>query len=169
MKKNKGITLISLIVTIIILLIIAGVSIKGGESVVKKAQLEEIRTNMLLIQAKAREYVEKANFKIGIKPTDAAQMGEYEEKKNKVREEIYVEEAKLQKATGMTLPTEINMTDDLYKVTEETLQEWGLSKIKAKPNEVYLIEFDDTNVTVEIYNTKGYKGNYSLTQIDKME
>lgn len=161
MKKNNGITIISLVITIIVLLIIAGISINGGKEAITKAQLEEIRTNMLLIQAKAREYVEKANFKMGINPT--------EEKKLAVRQEIYEGEAKLQKATGTTLTSGINMSDDLYKVTNETLQEWGLSKIQTKADEVYLIEFDDTNATVEIYNTKGYKGKYSLTQIDKME
>ncbi len=169
MKKNKGITIISLIITIIVLLIITGTVINEGKKAINKAQLEEIRTNMLLIQAKAKEYVEKANFKIGIKPTDEAKMSEYEEKINNVREEIYEGEAKLQKTTETSLPSEINVTDTLYTVTNATLQEWGLNKIQTKTGETYLIEFDDTNATVEIYNTKGYNGQYSLTQIDNME
>lgn len=169
MKKNKGITLISLMITVIVLVIIAGIAIYSGKNVIKEAKLEEIRTNMLLIQAKAREYVEHANFKIGIKPTDEAKMQEYEAKKASVREEIYEGEAKLQKATGITVPSEINLTDEFYKVTQEALNEWGLGKIKMDEDELYLIQFDDTNAKVEIYNTLGYAGKYSLTEIDAIE
>ena len=32
-----------------------------------------------------------------------------------------------------------------------------------------MIKFDDTNLTVEVYNTKGYDGKYSLTEIDNLE
>ena len=62
-KKENGITLIALGVTIIVLLIIASIGVYSGKETIKKAQLEEMRTNMLLIQAKSKEYVEEANFK----------------------------------------------------------------------------------------------------------
>ncbi len=161
MKKNKGVTLISLMITVIVLLIIAGITVYTGKDVLKKAQLEELRTNMLMVQAKAKEYVELANFKMGINPTA--------EKKAQVRQEIYEGEAKLQKATGTSVPTGITITDNMYKVTEETLKEWGLTKIQTSTKDTYLINFDDTNATVEIYNTKGINGKYSLTEIDAME
>lgn len=161
MKKNKGITLVSLMVTVIVLLIIASITVYTGKEVIKKAQLEELRTNMLMIQAKAKEYVELANFKIGINPTA--------EKKAEVRQEIYEGEAKLQKAEGTTVPVSITITEDMYKVTEETLKQWGLEKLETNERNTYLINFDDTNATVEIYNTKGINGKYSLTEIDAME
>ena len=116
---------------------------------------------MLMVQAKAKEYVELANFKIGINPTA--------EKKAAVRQEIYEGEAKLQKAEGTSVPTGITITNDMYKVTEETLKEWGLEKLETNSKNTYLIKFDDTNATVEIYNTKGINGKYSLTEIDAME
>ena len=40
MKKNKGVTLISLMVVVIILIIIAGITVYTGKDVLKKAQLE---------------------------------------------------------------------------------------------------------------------------------
>ena len=48
------------------------------------------------------------------------------------------------------------------------MNEWGLKDIETHNNEYYLIKFDDANATVEIYNTKGYDGRYSLTDIDNM-
>ncbi len=168
MKINKdlGVTLISLVVTIVVLLIIAGISIYSGKDVIKKGKLEELRTNMLLIEAKAKEYVEEANFKMGPSPDDV--------KKEEVRNEIYVEKAKLEKATeaGINAPSEIPV-QECYNITQEAFKEWGLDKIKSEDNEYYLIKFNDENATVEIYNTLGYSDNgtvkYSLTDIDAIK
>ena len=160
-KKQNGVTLIALIVTIIILTVIASIAIYSGSGTIKKAKLEEIKTNMLLIEAKAREYVEDANFKMGINPDDA--------KKNQVRNDIYVNEAKLTKTSSV--PSNVNVKDinNCYDVTNDTLNSWGLDKIEVEENEKYIIEFDEQNASVEIYNTLGYDGKYSLTDIEKIE
>ena len=130
---------------------------------IEKASLEEIKTNMLLIEAKAKEYLEEANFKMGIDPDD--------EKKEKVRKEIYEDEAGLQTSTERFSDS----NNQLYVLTKDTLVKWGLEKIELKGQEQYLIEFNDVindenkELSVEVYNTKGYNGNYSLTDIEKIE
>ena len=60
MEKNnqRGITLVVLTITIIILMILAGITIHTGTESIQKANLEGLKTNMLLIETKAREYVE---------------------------------------------------------------------------------------------------------------
>ena len=40
-NKNRGITLASLVITIIVLLIIAGISVYSGTDIIKRAKLEE--------------------------------------------------------------------------------------------------------------------------------
>ncbi len=159
-KDNKGITLVALVITAIVLLIIAGIGINYGSDAVKKATLEELRTNMLLIEAKAKEYVEEANFKMGISPD--------ENKKEEVRKQVYEEEAKLKQATGTEAPSNIPV-NECYLVTKDTMNLWGLNDIELEDKENYMIKFDDTNLTVEVYNTKGYDGKYSLTEIDNLE
>lgn len=165
-KRNKGVTLIALSVTIIVLIILASVATYTGREVIRKANLEEIRTNMLLIQAKAREYVEKANFEMGINPDN--------NKKTEVRQKIYVNEAKLQTASGVTAPSQIPVSK-CYVLTEEAMKQWGLEKITLSSGEKYLIEFKDdvANLSVEIYNTRGYDDStgtkYSLTELDQIE
>ena len=159
-RSEKGITLVALGVTIIVLLIIASIGVYGGKETIKRAELEEMRTNMLLIQAKSKEYVEEANFKIG-KSTDEAKITE-------IRKQIYETEAKLEPATGIKAPSEIPVSE-CYKVTSEAMKEWGLDKVQLKNKEYYLIKFDDSNATVEIYNTLGYDEKYSLTEIDNIK
>jgi len=164
--KNKGITLVALTITIIILLIIAGISISAGGNMIKKANLEGLKTNMLLIQAKAKQYVEEANFKIGKSTEDTNKISE-------VRNEIYVEKAKLDVATN-EIKNKINVTgDNFYVLTKadnkDTYSEWGLDKIELENGEYYVIEFNEKDLTVEVYNTLGFNGKYSLTDIDKIE
>lgn len=164
--KNKGITLVALTITIIILLIIAGISISAGGNMIKKANLEGLKTNMLLIQAKAKQYVEEANFKIGKSTEDTNKISE-------VRNEIYVEKAKLDVATN-EIKNKINVTgDNFYVLTKadnkDTYSEWGLDKIELENGEYYVIEFNENDLTVEVYNTLGFNGKYSLTDIDQIE
>ena len=159
-KNEKGITLMALVITAIVLLILAGIGINYGSDTIKKATLEELRTNMLLVEAKAKEYVEEANFKMGISPDD--------NKKEEVRKEVYEDEAKMKPANGISAPSSIPV-NDCYIVTEDTMSLWGLQDIKLEDGENYLIKFDDTNLTLEVYNTIGYDGHYSLAEIDKLE
>ena len=164
-KENKGVTLVALTVTIIVLLIIAGISIYNGRETIQKANLEALRTNMLLIEAKAKGVVEEANFQLG---PDLQKISEI----STIRSEIYVTENKLQKLSdsGITVSSGIPTGDNVYLFTQETASLWALDNIydELAENEYYVISFDEENATVEIYNTLGYQGHYSLTEIDEL-
>ena len=158
--KEKGITLIALIITVIILLIIAGVAVYEGKDSIEAAKLEELRTNMLLIQAKSREYVEEATFKMGINPEES--------KKTEVRQAVYEQDAQLEKATSVPSEFGVSDTSTCYWLTQDAQNAWGLEDMELEENERYLIKFDEVNESVEIYNTIGYNGKYSLTDINNM-
>lgn len=160
-KEEKGITMIALVITITIILILAGISLKGGKGAIKIAQIEELRTNMLLIQAKSKAYVEEATFKMGINPDEA--------KKIEVRDQVYVVEAQLEKANEVPAEFRITNLETCYWVTQNALEDWGLDRIQLAEDERYLIQFDEENETIEIYNTLGYDGKYSLTEVDEIE
>lgn len=61
-KNNKGVTLISLVVTILILGILVGVSIAAGEETINQVKIGRIVSNMTLIQAKAEPIYEEYQF-----------------------------------------------------------------------------------------------------------
>lgn len=170
-RENKGVTLIALVITIIVLMIIAGITINTGKESIKQAKLESLRTNMLLIQAKAKEYVEEATFKMGKDRADETET-QREARKATVRQEVYITNGNLAPASGTVTnaPAEIPVSE-CYVVTQEALSAWGLDKIEpaTSKGEYYLIKFDETNYTAEIYNTIGYEGKYSLTDIDNLE
>lgn len=175
MRENKGVTLIALMITIVILLIIAGIAIYSGKDIIRRADLEALRTNMLLVEAKARGLVEEANFQLGPNFDYNLTDTESTQKMSEVRTSIYVTENKLQKLseTSVSIPSGSNIPtgDNVYVMTEETYALWELKSVynEFEDGEVYLIAFDEQNAIVEIYNTLGYQGNYSLTQIDNLE
>lgn len=144
MKNDKGITLTSLVITIIVMLIIATITVNYGKESIKKAELENLKTNMLLIEAKAKEYVEQANFKVG--NSNQYSNGE--------------DELKGVKLVGNGGYEYIEIADGtyefLYDVTEQ-LNDMGLKNVELKSNEKYLVKYNVKDANVEIYNTIGHK------------
>ena len=63
LKIENGITIIALIITIILMLILAGVGMHFGSDALDKAKLEDIKTNMISIKTKAKIVAEQYNFK----------------------------------------------------------------------------------------------------------
>lgn len=165
-KKTEGMTLVTLSVIIIILIILTGIVLYSGRKTIQKTKLEEMKTNMLQIQAKARKYIEDASVKMGIHNTD-------EEKKQSVRNEVYVTNAQLEKAVYSDIPSDFEIPetdqDTCYWLTPEAEENWGLSEMELGDDDKYLIRFDEVNITVEVYNTQGYDGKYSLTEIDAIQ
>ena len=166
-RKERGVTLVALVITVVVLLIIASIAVYSGSDTVRKAKLEELRTNMLLIEAKAKGLVEEVNFKIGLtKEGDS----DFTSKKDAAENEVYVGAGleKVTNASDVSAPSGVPATE-CYKVTDTAFENWGLEDIELEENEYYLIKFDDVNATVEVYNTLGYDGRYSLTDIDNLE
>ena len=165
-NDNKGVTLVALTITIIVLLIIAGIAIYSGKETIQKANLEALRTNMLLIEAKAKGVVEEANFQLGPDFQKESEIGT-------IRNDLYVTENKLQKLSdsGITVSSGIPTGDNVYVFTQETASLWALDNVysELEDGEYYIIEFNEREATVEIYNTIGYQGYYSLTDIDELE
>lgn len=176
MRENKGITMVALIITIIILSIIAGISIGKGNNVIKRSQLENLKTNMLLIKVKAKQHVENANFKLGTNTTDEEKATRIEEaKKEFVGEEITNSDI----FNGNINKTKEEIDQDntkriyYYKISTQNLIDMGLSNVSSDDkNGWYIIKYDVENVEIEIYNTKGFENNknryYSLTDIQNL-
>ena len=55
MKKNNGITMVALVITIVVLLILSSIPINAGKRVIKQSELENLKTNMMLIKVKGKE------------------------------------------------------------------------------------------------------------------
>ena len=139
LKNQKGITLVVLVITIIVMLILVVVGVKFGGDAVKKAGLEDIKTDMLTIKTKAKIVAEQYNFK---------------DIDNLVGTQITDEEAgKL----GLT------NSDKILKWSSSDLTSQNLTTIEG---DIYVVSYDlDNPNNCEIYYLEGYEGMYSLTQL----
>ena len=59
MKNNKGVTLVALVITVIILMIIATITISVSSNIIGEAKYEGLKTTLLLIQSKAKVMADK--------------------------------------------------------------------------------------------------------------
>lgn len=177
MKKNKGVTMLSLVITLILLLIISGISIGTGNNVIKRSQLENLETNMLLIKGKAKEYVENANFKLGNNIENATDKeNRIEEAKKQLVGEIITQGDIFNGIDNITTEKiEEDKTNYIYyyKISTENLTNMGLSNVYSDNEKGwYIIKYNIKNVEIEIYNTKGFENQnnkyYTLTEIQDL-
>ena len=161
MGKNnqKGITLVVLTITIIILIILAGVTIHIGIESIQKANLEGLKTNMLLIETKAREYVENASFKLGVNPnTDTM----YNEAKENLSGDdkgtaVTADDGIVENLLNIGIKQEDIDKGKVYKLTTENLEKMGINDVVSNDEEGwYIIVYNIEETTAEIYNTIGY-------------
>lgn len=174
MEKNnqRGITLVVLTITIIFLIILAGITINIGKETIQKENLEGLKTNMLLIETKAREYVENASFKLGVNPntdtmyTDASENLTGEDRGTVVT----TEDGMVENLLNIGIKHEDIDKGKVYKLTTENLEKMGINDVVSNDEEGwYIIVYNIEEKTIEIYNTTGYNGKYSLTDIEQIE
>lgn len=176
MKKNNqnGITLVVLTITIIVLIILAGITIHTGTESIRKAKLEGLKTNMLLIETKAREFVENASFDLGIDPENAT-----DEMKTNAQAELTGDDKGTLVTSGDSIIDQllnigISQADidngNVCKLTTENLEKMGINDVESNDEEGwYIIVYNINDTTAEIYHTMGYQGKYSLTDIEQIE
>ena len=150
LKNKKGITIIALVITVIIMLILVGVTIKVGTNSIDEAEKEDIITNMISIKTRAKIVKDQYNFKDiqSLVGTNLSEPGNYniEIIKNNIPDE--------------------NETN-CYIWTQEDLNNQGLTSIKSNELNFYVVYYGDDNNGIEVYYSKGINGKYSLTEIQQ--
>ena len=136
LKNNKGVTLLVLMVTIVVMIIIASIAIYSGSAAIKEAQTEDVKTNMLLIQAEVKNFVEQAKFE-GKDTIDGVTV-------NGVTMHIESADGSINGA-GQEINNYFRITNDMSDV--------NLGNI-SRP-ELYLIAYDINRVEVVVYFLNG--------------
>ena len=174
MKSNKGITMIALIMTVIVLSILAGVTLKTGSDVLESSKLESIETNMLLIKTKGKEYVENANFKLGTNlPENASNIAS--KKLTAAKGELVGTEvsdmSEYSSNISVNISTDNNNFIYYYALSTENLSDMGINNVNSdSSNGWFIIKYDIKNAGVDVYTTNGYTKDgttyYALSEIE---
>lgn len=165
MKKENGITLVALTITIVVMMILASITVYFGIDLIKEVKLQDLRTNMLLIQAKAKECVEEVSFQKA-NVTDTATIEQIKTENLKGKKIAENEEVKaLAEQTNKIDTTQI---DEYYYLDVADLEEMGIQDLKPEDYGWFIIRYDIDNIKIEVINTTGYQGKYTLEEINAL-
>ena len=138
-EKNTGITLIALVITVILLIIITGVTINFGVNITGTAQFENIETALITIQSKCKILAEKKAI------------GDIEE------DALY----------GTKVTEENSEYKGWYLLSQEDLNDIGAKKMNAKDG--FYVDYDNDDVAYAkgvTYNGQTY---YKLSEMQRLK
>lgn len=149
MEKQRGITLIALV----IILVVVGIVIYSGIQYVQKykntQEIEDIKANMLAIQGvitsiNNKHIVDEENNALeGLKLDLENNTTEYN-----ITEKFKEELSKLEEA-------------DLYILNKETLEKHSINDVNISNKEFYVVDYNSG----EVYYSLGINGKYKLSEI----
>ncbi|MCI8587378.1 MAG: hypothetical protein HFJ49_02050 [Clostridia bacterium] len=170
MRKNEGKGLIKTILMIVIIVMIIALTIRISIKLVTKTQLKDLKTDMLLIQQKAKSYSEEVSKQTvnldETKEEDSDKIVEVENTQligTKVSECSTEIQAKAQEAGVTDL-------EEYYCLNKEDLDKMGINNVKLKEGEYFLVKYnlEDT----EIIYTSGFEYEdevyYKLTELEEL-
>ena len=162
MEKQNGVTIPVLVIGIVIIIAIVSVIVHYAEYMVEENRLQDLRTNMLLIQAETKKDLEEVCFQTANldtkKEEDLAKMNEI---KNENLKGTLVQGSEIENS----IPQEITIDENCYYLDEKNLNEIGVKDLNSNEYGYFIVKYDFSNITVEVMNTKGYEGKYTLSQL----
>lgn len=169
MEKQSGISMIILIIIVVIILIIASIGLNYANKLIEEKDLKDLRTDMLLIQAEAKKGLEEFCFQsVNLDKNKEEDNVKIEEIKKANLEGIPVAEVDEQIKNEISqLPEEIVIDENSYYLDEQTLKEMKIERLNTENYGHFIIKYDFENVNIEVINTKGYEGKYTLTQLEE--
>lgn len=154
-KEKKGITIVALVVTVVIMLVLLGVAVEYGSSAINRAKLEDRKTDMISIKTRAKIIAEEYNFN---------------DIENLVGTQ-YTEDTSFNKQDIDSVFSEFteDEKDNLYIWTQNDLNNEGLNTIEIYTDDYYIVYYDLENTNqCEVYFSRGINGKHSLTELQEL-
>lgn len=162
MKNEKGVAIPTLIIIIAIIIVVAIVGIKYSMKMIDENQLQDLRTDMLLIQADTKKSLEEVSFHtVNLDKNKEEDLAKINEVKQEKLKGIPVQGTDIEKS----IPEGITIDENCYYLDENVLKDMGVKESDSEKYGNYIVKYDFENIKVEVINTKGYEGQYTLTDL----
>lgn len=168
MENESGKSIVTLVILIILTIIGATVIINYAKQIMVETEEQDLRTSMLLMQAETKKGLEEVCFRtVNLDATKEEDLVKINEIKNEYLDGILLNNSpeEVQEATK-NVP-EITFDENCYYLDENAIREMGIKYLTEEKNGYFIVKYDFSNANVEIINTNGYNGNYTLTQINE--
>ena len=162
MKNQNGVSLPILIIAIALILIVAAMIGKYGVRMLKDTKLKDLRTDMLLIQADTKKNLEEVRFQtVNLDKNKEEDLEKIDQIKKENLKGTLVKGSDIEK----NIPSEITIDDNCYYIEENELKQMGVKNFETEKYGNYIVKYNFDDITVEVINSKGYEGQYTLTQL----
>lgn len=162
MKNQNGASLPILIIGIVVIIVIASVIANYSIEMLEETKLKDLRTDMLLIQAETKKDLEEVCFQSAnldaSKEEDLTRINEIKQENLKG---VLVQGSEAESS----IPQEITIDENCYYLNQTVLNDIGIKNSNSEKYGYFVVKYDFTNATVDVINTKGYDGKYTLTQL----
>lgn len=163
-KCDKGITMIALVITIIVLMILVGISIMYGTNVISSVKEESIITNMITIKAKAKIIAEEVNAQVWASDDDSKK-AEFRKSFNANDEYSLLSSEQIE-----DIGSQVKYNNEFiaYLLVEDVMKKMGLTGISNPQDYVVVYNLKDYTKLDIIYLPGVNKNNvmhYSLSEL----
>ena len=163
MKNENGVSLPILLVVVVVIAIVATVIGKYGMLMMTETKLQDLRTDMLLIQAETKKDLEEIRFQtVNLDSNKEEDFEKIKQNRQECLKGTPVQETDILN----NIPTEISIDENCYYLDESILKDIGVKETDSEKYGYYIVKYDFDNTTTEVMNTKGYEGQYTLTQLE---
>ena len=170
MKNESGKSIVILVIMTILIIIGASAIINYAKQMVEETKSQDLRTNMLLMQAEAKKGLEEVCFRtVNMDKTKEADLTKINEVKQEFLEGVMLSNSPAEVQEAIKNVPEVTFDESCYYLDETTLNEMGIKNINQEEEGYFIVKYDFSNDNLEIINTKGIEGKYTLTQIVEAE
>ena len=168
MKNESGKSILILVILTILIIIGATVIVNHAKQMLKENEIQDLRTNMLLMQAEVKKGLEEVCFRtVNLDESKEEDLTKINEIKKEFLEGIILKEAKTEVQEAIKNVPEFTFDENCYYLNQETLTKIGIKDIDELTDGYFIVKYDFSNADIEVINTKGYEGNFTLTDINK--
>ena len=168
MGNESGKSIVILVILTILIMIGVAVIINYAQQMMLETKAQNLRTNMLLIQAETKKGLEEVCFQtVNLNETKEEDLAKINEIKNEFLKGIILSNSPTEVQEASKNVPDVTFDESCYYLDEATLNEMGIRDIEASEYGYFIVKYDFSDAGVEVINTNGSNGKYTLSQILK--
>jgi hypothetical protein len=166
MKNESGKSIVILLILTILIIIGAVVVINYAKKMMEESKTQDLMTNMLLMQAEVKKGLEEVCFRtVNLNSSKQEDLTKINEIKNQYLKGITLSHSPIGVQEALKNVPDVVNDENCYYLNEETINEMGIENVREEQYGYFIVKYDFENANVEVINTKGANGKYTLTQI----
>jgi len=164
MGNESGKSIVTLVILTILIIIGAVFIINYAKDMMVETQAQDLRTNMLLMQAETKKGLEEVCFRtVNLDESKEADLNKVNEIKKEYLIGTILNDAPAEVQEAIKNVPEVTFDDNCYYLDQNILNEMGIKLVNQ--DGYFIVKYDFEKANVEVINTSGIDGKYTLTQI----